>query len=252
MSVSPADTVCKGETAQLRASGADMYKWFPGSTLSSTDVANPIALSPVSTAYRVVGSDSAGCYTDTAYVSLTVGEVPTVELGPDKVLPAGTLLPLTSVVTNGPISKWDWKPYNDLTCSNCAEPVATIKRDINYSVKVTNIYGCTATDTIRIKVFCESTQVFIPNVFTPDNDGVNDVLMVRGTGIKTVKSFRVFTRWGELVFERSNFSPNEKASGWDGTIRGVPAPPEVYVYTCDVLCENDNSYIYKGNVAIIK
>jgi gliding motility-associated-like protein len=248
----PADTVCAGGSRQLLASGAELYKWFPGSTLNRTDIPNPVALSPVSTAYRVVGYDSAGCFTDTAYVSLTVGPKPTIDLGPDKVLSAGTLLPLTSTVTNGPITKWDWLPYTDLSCTNCPEPVATIKRDINYAVRATNAYGCSATDTIRIKVFCENTQVYIPNVFTPDHDGINDVLMVRGTGINTVKLFRIFNRWGEVVFEKANFAPNDKGSGWDGMVRGVPAPPEVYVYTCEVLCETDVAFNYKGNVAIVK
>jgi gliding motility-associated-like protein len=89
-------------------------------------------------------------------------------------------------------------------------------------------------------------------VFTPDGDGVNDILMVRGSGINTVKSFRIFNRWGEVVFEKANFSPNDKSQGWDGTARGVKAPTDVYIYTCEVTCENGNSFVYKGNVAIIK
>ena len=94
--------------------------------------------------------------------------------------------------------------------------------------------------------------MFIPNGFTPDGDGINDILMVRGTGIKTVKNFRIFNRWGQVVFERSNISPNDASQGWDGKINGIAAPPEVYVYTCEVTCDNDASYTYKGNVAILK
>lgn len=252
LSVTPYDTVCKGSAAQLTASGAEMYKWSPAATLNNATVADPIAMANVSTKYMVVGYDSAGCFTDTGYVSLAVGQIPTVDLGPDKVLSAGTQFPLASTITNGPILNWDWRPYTDLSCNNCAQPIANIKKDITYSIKVTNAYGCSATDTIHIKVFCESTQVYIPNVFTPDGDGINDVLMVRGKGINTIKTFRIFTRWGELVFEKSNFTPNERSGAWDGTIRGVKAPPDVYVYTCEVLCDNNDSYIYKGNVAIIK
>lgn len=252
MTVSPNDTICKGESAQLLADGADIYKWSPGATLNKTDIADPIASPTVSTKYTVVGYDSAGCFTDTGRVSVVVGQIPTIDLGPDKVLSAGSSFPLASTITNGPIVNWDWKPSTYLSCNNCAQPIASIKRDITYSINATNQYGCSASDTIHIKVFCESTQVYIPNVFTPDGDGINDVLMVRGTGINTIKYFRVFTRWGELIFEKSNFTPNEKSNGWDGTIRGVKAPPEVYVYTCEVLCDNNDSFLYKGNVAIIK
>jgi hypothetical protein len=67
-----------------------------------------------------------------------------------------------------------------------------IKNDIRYVVNVTNIYGCSASDSINIKVFCTDAQVFIPNGFSPDGDGINDILMVRGKGILSVKSFRIF------------------------------------------------------------
>jgi large repetitive protein len=246
------DTICTGQSTQLIASGATRYVWTPSTGLNFTNIATPVASPTLTTAYRVVGYDTEGCFTDTARITVAVGEYPTVNLGPDKVLSTGTLLPLNSVITNGPIARWIWTPTTDLSCSSCPLPVANIKKEITYRVAATNQYNCTGYDTINIKVFCESTQVFIPNLFTPDNDGVNDILMVRGTGIKTIKSFRIFNRWGELVFERSNFSPNDKTFGWDGTVKGTKAPPDIYVYTCEVLCENDIPFVYKGNTAIIK
>jgi gliding motility-associated-like protein len=130
--------------------------------------------------------------------------------------------------------------------------VATIRRDITYFVKVTNIYGCEATDTVSFRTFCESAQVFIPNAFTPDGDGSNDILMVRAKGVASVKHFRIFNRWGEVVFERSNFQPNDPQHAWDGKIRGTVQPPAVYVYTAEVICENGTTYVYKGNVSILK
>jgi gliding motility-associated-like protein len=252
MTVSPNDTICIGQSSQLKASGAIKYKWTPGINLNRDDIATPIATPTLTTPYMVVGSDTNNCFTDTGYVVVAVGQYPSVDLGPDKVLSTGTLLPLSTVVTNGPITKWLWAPAIDLSCSTCPLPVATVKKEITYRVAASNQYHCTGYDTINIKVFCESTQVFVPNLFTPDNDGVNDILMVRGTGIKTIKSFRIFNRWGELVFEKSNFSPNDKAFGWDGTVKGIKAPPDIYVYTCEVLCENDVPFVYKGNTAIIK
>jgi gliding motility-associated-like protein len=252
MKISTNDTICAGERIQLFASGAEMYKWAPSTTLDNSTIPDPVAAPLATTVYRVVGADSANCFTDTAYTRITVGKNPTVDLGADKVVAAGTFVELKSVVTNGPIVNWEWKAGPDITCINCPLPTAQIKRDITYTVKVTNTFECIASDTIRFKVFCEQSQVFIPNVFTPDGDGFNDVLMVRGQGIRTVKLFRIFNRWGEIVFEKANFAPNEKANGWDGTVRGVKAPPDVYVYMCEVTCENDVPFTYKGNVAIIK
>jgi gliding motility-associated-like protein len=200
----------------------------------------------------VVGHDGFNCFTDTAYTVVAVGQYPTVDLGPDLTLAAGTLQPLTSTVQNGPIRNWSWTPSADLSCNNCAVPIATIKKNISYMVKVTTAYGCGATDTINIKVFCESTQTFIPNAFTPDGDGVNDILMVRGKGVVMVKSFRIFNRWGELVFEKSDFPANDPAYGWNGKINGVVGGPDVYVYTAEVMCENGTTFTYKGNVSLIK
>ena len=75
--------------------------------------------------------------------------------------------------------------------------------------------------------------------------------MVRGKGM-TVKSFRIFNRWGELVFEKENFYPNDPKYGWDGKVRGVPATPDVFVYTAEVFCDNGVVYTYKGNTTILK
>lgn len=250
---SPNDTICIGQSAQLNVTGATTYVWSPAATLSSAVSATPLATPVLTTQYRVIGFDSYNCFQDTAYVLVAVGQYPTVSLGADKILPTGTPLPLTTVVTNGPITKWVWGPLSaTLSCNDCPLPIATIKREVCYSVEVANLYKCAARDTICVKVFCEGTQVFIPNAFTPDGDGVNDILMVRAQGIRTVKNFRIFNRWGQVVFERNNFAPNDVAAGWDGTVGGKPASPDVYVYTCEVVCENDISYTYKGNVSIVK
>jgi gliding motility-associated-like protein len=200
----------------------------------------------------VVGNDGFNCFSDTAFITVAVGQYPTINLGPDLSLAAGTQHPLRSTITNGPIQNWIWTPATNLSCATCPQPVAEIKKDISYVAKVTTAYGCSAQDTVNIKVFCEASQVFIPNAFTPDGDGFNDILMVRSQGVLTVKFFRIFNRWGELIFEKSNFSPNDPRYGWDGRIRGVIGGPDVFVYTCEVMCENGTSFTYKGNVSIIK
>jgi gliding motility-associated-like protein len=251
VTVSANDSICVGQSSNLLATGATTYIWT-GNNLSSNTVSNPVATPPLTTEYIVVGHDAFNCFTDTARVVVAVGLYPTVNLGPDLLLPTGTVRPMTTVVTNGPIRNWLWTPATDLSCTTCALPSATIKKEINYIVKVTTTYGCEATDTLNIKTFCNNVQAFVPNAFTPDGDGINDILMVRGSGIAQVKTFRVFNRWGEVVFERGNFAPNNPAYGWDGKIKGVVGPPDVYVYTAEVICENGTTYTYKGNVSVLK
>jgi gliding motility-associated-like protein len=246
------DSICLGNSVSLLATGAPLYHWSPAQGLSSTTIANPVATPTTTTTYMVVGYDPHHCFRDTAHVTVAVGSPPTISLGPDLTLATGTLHALTPVITNGPISRWVWTPTANLSCSNCPVPTAEIKKDISYAVEITTRYGCSAKDTINIKTFCADGQVFIPNAFSPDNDGINDILMVRASGILSVKHFRIFNRWGELVFERSNFMPNSPQYGWDGKIRGVTGGPDVFVYTCEVICENGSSFTYKGNVSIIK
>jgi len=252
MTVSPNDSICIGQSTNLLVSGAASYNWSPAVGLSSTTVSNPTAAPTVTTRYRVVGYDGFNCFTDTAFITVAIGQYPTVSLGPDQTLATGTLLPLSSVITNGPIRNWAWSPTTNLSCASCPLPIAEVKKDITYTVKVTTPYGCSASDTISIKTFCKDGQVFIPNAFTPDGDGVNDRLIVRASGIAMVKHFRIFNRWGDLIFERDNFKPNDITYSWDGRVRGVVSGPEVFVYTCEVICENGTSYTYKGNVSIIK
>ena len=142
-------------------------------------------------------------------------------------------------------------PITGLSCTNCPSPSLKVANNISYKVTVTNIYSCIASDDIYINTYCKSGQVFIPNAFTPDGDGLNDILMVRGKGI-FVKTFRIFNRWGELVFEKTNFNPNDIKYGWDGKIRGIPATPDVFVYTAEVICDNNVVYTYKGNTTLLK
>jgi gliding motility-associated-like protein len=251
--VSPDRTICQKQSINLQATGsAASYIWTPAQNLSSTTISNPVASPMTTTQYRVVGYDGHNCFTDTAFVTITVNPTPDINLGPDVTLSTGTVYPLTSVFQNGPIVSWQWTPPANLNCITCPDPSATVKDDITYRVLITNTYGCTATDSINIKTFCEGSQVFVPNAFTPDGDGRNDVLMVRAKGIELVKSFRIFTRWGELIFEKTNFSPNDPAYGWDGKIKGVTGAAEVYVYTAEVICTNLQTYMFKGNTSILK
>lgn len=251
VTVNANDSICIGSTSRLTAAGAAKYSWSPSLGLNNTNNFSTVAQPNFTTTYTVTGADAYGCFTDTAKVTVAVGMPVTVDLGSDKTLATGTQLPLSTKITNGPIRNWLWSGA-DISCKTCELPVVNVKAAGCYTVKATTAYGCVDVDTLCVKVFCESAQVFIPNAFTPDGDGQNDVFMVRGSGIKMVKSIRVFNRWGQVVFERANVQANVASQGWDGKINGIPASTDVYVYTCEVVCENDIPYTYKGNVAIIK
>ncbi len=253
VSVSANDSICAGQSTVLGAGGAASYQWYPMTHAVQLSPASIKVAPLVTTNYRVVGQDAYGCFRDTAHVTVAVCDPLIVNLGQDKVLASGDKLTLNPVVTNGPVKAWRWYPGNNLSCDDCAAPVLTATTDVMYAVEATSIFGCIARDTVQVKVFCENAQVFVANAFTPDNDGVNDYLHVRGKGIRLVKSFRVFNRWGQVVFERANFAPdNSIGNAWDGRVNGKEAPPGVYIFTCEVVCDNQQPYIHKGNVTLLK
>ncbi len=94
----------------------------------------------------------------------------------------------------------------------------------------------------ELNVFCDNSNLFIPNTFSPNSDGHNDVFYPRGKGVFTIRSFRVFNRWGDLVFERTNFQPNDITAGWNGMHKGRMASPDVYIYTLEVVCTNNTIF----------
>ena len=250
---SRSDSICIGQSLQLTANGASRYQWTPATGLNSPTIANPLASPTISTTYRLVGYDNFNCFTDTGFVTVGVGQIPTVNLGNGAQVVAGTQIPFNPVITNGPITRYTWAPTANLSCTNCPNPVATILNNITYTLTATNAYGCSGTDTIGYRVFCSKPeQLYIPNAFSPDGDGVNDVFMVRGKGLSRIKYFRVFNRFGQVVLKRSNFEANDPAYGWDGRINGVPATPDVYVYMVDVICSAGATYFEKGNVTLVR
>ena len=137
-------------------------------------------------------------------------------------------------------------------CKTCLNQEIKLSDDAQIIATVVNNFNCISSDTVNIRTFCPTTTLFIPNAFTPDGDGVNDKLIIRGSGIKQIRNFRIFSRWGEKVFERLNFIPGDVDAEWDGKIRGKNATPDEYVYMCEVICEKGLPSIFKGNVAILK
>lgn len=255
ISVSQNDTICASlnERAPLLAQGAFRYVWSPASGLNGSAIPNPVATPAATTNYRVIGFDAENCFTDTAFVTVGVGYNPTVDIPAGRLVVAGTQVLLQANLSGGPFRRLLWTPDKDLSCNNCPAPLATIQDNIRYQLEAETIYGCRASDAAVFTVECKPDQVFVPNAFSPDGDGVNDILMVRGIGVARVKSFRIFNRFGQVVFEKQNFAANDPNAGWNGHVNGVPSTPDVYIYTAEVLCTSGQTvFTYKGNVTLFR
>jgi gliding motility-associated-like protein len=147
---------------------------------------------------------------------------------------------------------YNWSPATYLSCTDCASPFAKPQFTTTYKVTVTDVNGCITSRNVTLLVLCNNKNFFIPNTFSPNNDGSNDRFYPRGTGLDRIQAMRIFNRWGEMIFEKRNFPANDAASGWDGTYKGIPAGIDTYVYMIDIICENATIITYKGNVTILR
>ncbi len=201
---------------------------------------------------KLQASNSLGC-SDTASKELYVPPLPEITIVNNPVIPVST--GITLPVTYSPdVVSYNWTPVKNLSCSDCPTPFADPKTTTTYLVKVADQYGCTSQGAVTVTVVCNGLNYFVPNTFSPNNDGVNDIFAPRGTGLARVNSMRIFNRWGEMVFERMNFMANDRTptGGWDGTYKGKPASADVYVYIIEFVCENNAIVPVKGNVALVR
>ena len=144
---------------------------------------------------------------------------------------------------------YDWSPCGSLDDCGIANPQAMPDETTDYTITITNEEGCFAERDVRVTVInpdCEEPFVFIPTAFSPNNDGENDILFVRGNNLESL-TFVIYNRWGQEVFQTEN-----KEFGWNGTFKGEFLPPDVYGYYLKAKCFNGQDYFKKGNISLIR
>lgn len=245
--------ICLGDRIRLNASGnTSQFTWSPASGLSDPNSARPFASPQTTTVYRVTGHSTNVCPDESATVKVTVGSIPTVDLGPDQEHPAGRRITLSPVVSSDVVS-YEWTPATGLTCTTCPSPQFNADKNITYRLRVKTEYNCEASDEINIRVLCGSDAVYIPNAFTPNGDGHNDVFYIRGYGMQTIKRMQIFDRWGKVVYSASNIQPNDASKGWNGQVGGLIANPNAtFVYIAEVVCHEGNTVMLKGTVTVVR
>ena len=245
--------ICSGgNSVMLNASGVDNYLWSPSTTLSSTIVSNPIAFPSTNTTYTVTGKDDRNCFTDMATVDVIVNEKPLVSIADSAVeVMTGTPYTIPGMVS-GNAQTFQWSPPTGLSCTNCLQPTLTVFNDIKYTLTGTNQFGCTDTASISIFAVCKGDAVFIPNTFSPNNDGMNDYFYPRSAGSLLIKSLVIFNRWGQIIFQKYNFSSNNAAYGWDGKYKNKLQNTDVYMYVMELQCGKNKAFARKGNISLVR
>lgn len=246
----PDTAICYNTSVILKGNytGAS-YLWSPAYTLNNPKAINPVATPPGSGAFAYVLTvyDTLGCPkpgSDT--ITVTVLPKVTPFAGNDTAVVVGQPLQLNA--TGG--LHYNWLPPFGLSSSSISNPIAIYDApadSILYSVIVTDTAGCFDTAYVSVKVFNTDPQVFVPTAFTPNGDGRNDVIRPIAVGINHIDYFRIYNRWGELVF-----STTTNGKGWDGTINGQPQGTNTYVWVVHAIDFTGKEFFRKGAVTLIR
>jgi gliding motility-associated-like protein len=170
-----------------------------------------------------------------------------VQAGPSVTIKQGQETQLTATANGDHGNTYTWTPSTSLSCDNCASTWASPQQTTVYTVYAVDSNGCKANAVVTVEVNTTHT-VFIPNAFTPNNDGNNDQFQIFGDLYDiTFMQVALFNRWGEKVFES-----NDPSFKWDGTYKGEPAPEGVYVYMMQVVFGDGSKQDYKGSETLLR
>ncbi len=252
--------VCRSvpNTFSNNSLGADSYKWNFGDGSPLENTPNPLPhtfkTEGVYLVSLAITNNFTGCK-DTitkpvkVYFSCDSAEckiiAPQVSTIPDTSIIVGQ--EVTLYTTTQFASFINWSPSDSLSCGDCQNPVAQPSLSTKFIVTVKDENEClTDKDTVEIIILNEH-KFDVPTAFTPNGDGINDSVFVRGWGIKNLTTFKIFNRWGQIIFETQDLK-----SGWDGNYKNLPQNSETYVYVVSVEYFGGTTESRKGYITLIR
>jgi len=253
--IEPPDPVaiCRGDTAiiSLRNLGSSplSFSWQPTGAIIQGAGTSSVRVSPAANTIISVRVENADGCAENFEIPVAVSDFQpllSASASPDTIAP-GESSQLEA--TQRADYLYSWSPPLTLNNAGIFNPVATPLQTTTYTVRVRDSQGCANSALVTVVVrdpVCERPNIYVPNGFSPNGDGRNDLLFVRGNGIDEM-DFTIFNRWGERVFQSDNPSV-----GWDGTFRGKQLPPDVFAYYLRVRCFNGQEYFEKGNITLIR
>jgi len=255
--VDPDQNICFGDSIFLTAISLNpldtfQYDWSPEADILNNSDNSSILVNPLVTqTFYLFAVNSIGC-TRSDSITVTVSTLDPVFV--TATAEQDTILKGNSTVFHGtPASGYsiEWIPATGLSDPFDPDPIAAPRESVNYTFRVTdpNDSSCIVDAQLRLEVLeiiCGEPEVFIPNAFTPNGDGENDQLWVRGRNVREM-DLTVYDRWGEKMFTTTN-----QQEGWDGLFKGREVDPTVFVYHLEVLCVDGQRYFKKGDVTVIR
>ncbi len=242
--------VCFGATTLLNASfTGNSFAWSPVSSLLRANTVTPTAGPAKTTVYTFTAKyDSPDACPKPVSDTVTVVVIPPVRVfaGRDTNIVVGQPLQLQATGTTG----YRWSPPFGISNTSIANPVVTLSNDIekiSYEVRGTTAEGCSGIDSVTVFQFKTLPEIFIPSAFTPDNDGINDILKPVVAGMKRFENFSVYNRLGQLLYTTASIG-----QGWDGMYKSMRQPPGTYVYVATAIDYLDRRIVRKGTVVLIR
>ena len=232
--------ICLGESANLSAEGAVSYSWSPAKWLNSDSGPEVVSTPEASITYLVIGTDENGCR-DSADVFIKLYPTHPVNAGPSITAQLGDMVQLNAV-TNVPGTLF-WSPALFLSCTTCADPIATPNYNFTYTVFFTDTNGCITKDFIDINY---QGVIYVPNTFTPDGSKFNEVFKAYGEGIHDFEML-IFDRWGELIYTMDSMDDS-----WDGRYLGRLCQDGTYTWKITYSDISGEYKIITGHVNLLK
>jgi gliding motility-associated-like protein len=243
------DTVlCRGSSLILHASGGNVIKWSPGKWLSDATIYHPTTTADSTIKYQVeVLVDTTICSAKDS-VLVTVQQKPDFTLVPARDTAIFIGDELSMIITANETYNYSWTPQTYLLCNaDCSNALVKPEDTISYVLSVKDVNNC-FTDNRKIKITIKDTCLFdVANAFTPNGDEKNRILKVEGKGIKELIGFKIYNRWGNVVFETTDI-----AKGWDGNTNGKAQPIDTYIYTVTIKTYKGFILSKKGSVLLIR
>lgn len=241
--ISEDKNICLGDSVVISASGGDKYEWW--TSIPIADHSSILAIPDTTTTYFVIVSESQCGEKDTLYSTITVLSHPIINAITSNDITCAKPFSQLNVIGMG--DKFVWSPDLNISDRNIANPIVNPLSSTVYTVNVLDKNGCKGSDSVFVKVdFSDIPFLELPSAFTPNSDGINDCYGLKHFKNSTELNFKIYNRWGELVFFTS--SPNDC---WDGTYKGKdqPAGTFVYVIRAKTLCGDINK---KGFITLIR
>jgi gliding motility-associated-like protein len=242
-------TICYGQNATLQGGGGVSCSWLPATWLNNSQDCNPTVNKPTNNiTYQLTVTDANGCKS-LQPASFTVNVTPPAKVfaGNDTAIVANLPFQLQAIdVNNSGFSTYSWSPAFGLNNPGSKSPLVTIDNKMTYTVTATTIAGCEGTDNININVYKES-DIYVPNAFTPNGDGRNDILKAIPVGIKEFRYFTLYNRWGQRVFYMDR--PDK---GWDGKVNGLLQGADTFVWQAAGVDYTGKLIERKGTVTLIR